>query len=274
MATTPPKKRPAKKTGPQTAAAKTGAQINQAKAPPVKKVSPQKQTDFDDSTYVSPLVVQRFKEKFWKVYPRDADRLSDESLNWFRSRVIKDIKVKQSALLNSSVYSKKSGTENKQLIGKLYFYEYKAVVAGDSDNDIYDQYPLCFFFSSSKTKDDKTLLHGLNIHYLAPKERMILLQGLLTLRSSKTTRPGMRLKLSWEVIKSVSKHALYEKAVHSYRVDRLMSRLVEVPANDWSVVVFLQLQKWKAINDANQLYPSDYRKKTQKRTRDHMKKFK
>lgn len=239
------------------------------KQPPAKKPIP-KSTDFDDTTFVSPEVVQRFKEKFWRVYPRDADRLSEESINWFRARVIKDIKVKQTALLDNSIYSRKSGTENKQLVGKLYFYEYEAKDPGDPDLNIYDQYPLCFFFSSSRSNDGKTLLHGLNLHYLAPKERMILLLELLTLRSSKVTRPQMRLKLSWDMIKAVSKHALYEKAVHTYRVDRLQSRLVEIPANDWSIVVFLQLQRWQHMKNDG-LQQSDYRKATQRRSKDHMK---
>ena len=233
-----------------------------------------KPTDFNDETFVSPAVVQRFKEKFWKVYPRDADRLSEESLNWFRTRVVKDIKVKQSSILDTNLYGKKSGTEKNQLVGKLYFYEYAAEMAGDSEHGIYDRYPLCFFFNAGKSKSGKTMLWGLNLHYLAPKERMILLMNLLQLRSSKATRPGMRLKLSWDMIKAVSKHNLYDKAVHSYRVDRIQSRLIEIPAVDWSVVVFLQLQKWTAIDPNNQLYPSDYRNITRKRTRDHMRKNK
>lgn len=240
------------------------------KKPPVTAKKP---TDFDDD-FVSPAIVQKFKDKFYNIYPRDTDRLSEEALNWFRGRVIKDIKVKQSSILEAQTYGRKTGTEKGQLIGKLYFYEYAAESAGDEEHGIYDRFPLCFFFNAGKNKQGKFMLWGLNLHYLAPKERMILLMNLLQTRSSKVTRPGMRLKLSWDIIKAVSKHNLYEKAVHSYRVDRLKSRLVEIPATDWSIVVFLQLQKWNAIDPNNQLGQSDYRKATQRRTREHVKRNK
>lgn len=239
------------------------------KKPPIKAAKPA----FDDDGFVSPAIVQKYKDKFFTVYSRDVDRFSDESLNWFRQRVIKDIRVKQSSILDAAEYGKKSGTQGNQLIGKLYFFEYEAEMAGDPEHGIYDQFPLIFIFGSSKNKQGKTVLHGLNLHYLAPKERMVLLQELLTLRSSKTVRPGMRLKLSWQMIKAVSKHKLYEKAVHSYRIDRMQSRLIEVPAVDWSVVVFLQLQKWQHIKGEG-FTPSEYRTITRRRTREHMKRFK
>lgn len=244
-----------------------------ATKPPKKPTTSTTKPPFDDEGFVSPAIVDKYKQKFFAVYPRDADRFSDESLNWFRLRVIKDIRVKQSTILDATEYTRKAGTQGNQLIGKLYFFEYEAEMAGDPEHGIYDQFPLIFIFGSSRNKAGKTVLHGLNLHYLAPKERMVLLQELLTLRSSKTVRPGMRLKLSWQMIKAVSKHKLYEKAVHSYRIDRMQSRLVEVPAVDWSVVVFLQLQKWQHITGEG-FTPSEYRTITRKRTREHMKRHK
>jgi len=213
------------------------------------KTKPKSPMAFDDESYVSPEIVQRFKEKFWRVHPRDADRLSRDAVDWFRKRVSKDLSIKADRLIRAPEYKKKTGTENRQLLGKMYLYAYEAVSPGDAEHDVYDAYPLVFFFSARNIKG-KLVLYGLNMHYLTPRNRMLLFMKLLQLRSSKETRPGMRLKLTWQLIKSIASHALFEPAVHAYRVDRLRSRLLEVPAQDWSVVVFLQLQKWVALGDS------------------------
>lgn len=228
---------------------------------PVKKKSP---LAFDDASFVSPEMVQRFKEKFWNVHPRDADRLTKESMEWFRNTVIKKVNVKAEKLIMSPEYRKKMGTENHQLIGKMYLYAYKAENAGDAGAGVYDKFPLVFFFNAQKNKQGKTVLYGINLHYAPPRIRMALLLKLLTLRSSKETRPGMRLKMTWSILKALSNSTVLGHLVHAYRVDRLESRLVEIPAQDWSVVVFLQLAKWTNVAH-NTVHQTGHRSKVTKR---------
>ena len=219
------------------------------KKPPVGKQAPTPKRTVKpvDEDAVAPSVVESYIKKFKTVGPSDKDRLSTEAIDWFRKIVPKRNKLNQNAFLAGAEYNKKSGTEKTQLLGKLYLYQYAAENAGDAELGIYDQYPLVFFFNSTRTKDGKFLLWGLNLHYLPPRERMYLLLALLKQRSTKETRPGMRLRLSWRIIKAITKSSLYEPAVHAYRVDRVVTRLTEIPATDWSIVVFLQLAKWSPV---------------------------
>ena len=223
---------------------------------------------FNDDDFVSPEVVQKYKDKFKEAFGPNVNKFSTESLNWFRARISKDVRLgsQQSKLLNQNVYGRKSGTENTQLIGKLYFYEYAAENPGDAELQVYDRFPMVFIFNSTRSKEGNILLHGLNIHYLSPKERQILLEKLLTVKSSAQIRPQTRLKLSWDIIKAVASSALYERAVHTYRVDRFQSRLIEIPANDWCLCPFLPFQKWIHIEDDG-LSQSDYRKAITDRAR-------
>jgi hypothetical protein len=227
--------------------------------------------NFNDSNYVSPDIVQKYKNLFYKVNPKDASRYTQDALTWFRDRISKDLKPDQASLLDTTLYGKKTGTENAQLIGKMYFYEYKAETAGWKELGVYDRYPLVFFFASGKTKDGKLILTGLNMHYLTGKERQLLLWELLKAKSSNVLRPQSRLKLTWEIIKGVSDSKLYERAVHSYRLDRLQTKLVEIPANDWSVVTFLRTEKWIALDSNSEMYPSEYRQHLQKAAKSHAK---
>lgn len=228
------------------------------------KPTPKSPLAFNDESFVSPEVVQKFKEKFWAVHPRDTDRLTKDSMDWFRATVIKNIGVRADKLIASHEYRKKMGTENRQLIGKMYLYQYKAENAGDAEAGVYDKFPLVFFFNAQKNKQGKMVLYGLNLHYAPPRIRMALLLKLLTLRSSKETRPGMRLKMTWSILKAIANNAVLGHLVHAYRVDRVQSRLVEIPAQDWSVVVFMQLAKWTNVAH-NTVHQTNHRSKVIKR---------
>lgn len=223
---------------------------------------------------VSPEVVQKYKDKFQNLKGSDADRFSAEAMNWFRTVIGKDGgRSKSKAMLAQNVYGRKSGTANTQLIGKMYFYHYKAENPGDDELNVYDEFPLVFIFSSQRTKDNNVVLYGLNLHYLTLKERQILLMELLKVKSSTRIRPNTRLKLSWDIIKAVATSRYYERAVHAYRIDRMQSRMIEVPAVDWSVAVFLSLQNWIHM-ERDGLSQSDYRKKIQDRARAHTRRMK
>lgn len=213
--------------------------------PPRKpKVSPPKT---QDDLLVSPDIVQKYKTKFANVHAADVDRFSKESLDWFRQQVTKDRNTNQMRLINQQLYRQKSGTESTQLIGKMYFFHYKAEMPGDPELQAYDAFPLVFLFNSERTKEGKTLLKGLNMHYLSPQARQHLLMALLDIRSTKAMQPQTRIRLSWQAIKAAVDSKYYEAAVHAYRIDRFKSRMIEIPANDWNVVTFLQLQKFVHI---------------------------
>lgn len=200
-----------------------------------------------DDDLISPDIVQKYKERFKRINGADADRYTKEALTWFRQRITKD-RANQRRILDAREYWKKTGTERNQIIGKMYFFQYEAEQAGDAELGIYDEFPLVFIFNTSRSKQGKQLIHAINLHYIIPAERQVLLHELLKIRSSKRMRRNTRIKLTWDVIKAVSTAPIYERMVHTYRVDRMKSRLIEIPAQDWGIVVFLQLQRWVSLS--------------------------
>lgn len=196
----------------------------------------------NDELLVSPELVQRYKDKIAKAMPHEIDMHSKEALNWFRSRISKDVSLSAKKLLNSD-YKKKQATQSTQLLGKLFLFQYKAETAGHKETQTYDMFPMVFFFNSVR-RNGKTVLYGLNTHYLMPRQRQLLLEALLKIRSSKRLTPNTRIKMTWDVIKAVVDAPIYEKAVHAYRADRFITSLTEVPAVDWPIAVFLNLQKF------------------------------
>jgi hypothetical protein len=103
---------------------------------------------------------------------------------------------------------------------------------------------MTFVFNTSVSEEGKKLIHAINMHYLLPRERAIVYLKLMKLRNKKGWTNATKLKASWALLKSVANHDLLKKAVHTYRVDRLASKMVEIHASDWEVATFLRLEQW------------------------------
>lgn len=205
----------------------------------------------DDEDFTSPELIQSYITKFQKAQASNSAlvRYTKSSLDWFRMRVSKDTKYNRQRLIkNYGDYKRRTGKENKTLVGRLYYFEYKAEQAGDKVNNVYDQYPMIFIFNTSISEEGKKLIHGLNMHYLHPKERAIVYLKLLHVRNKKGWTNAMKLKISWQIIKTLVAHTLYEKAVHTYRVDRIQSKLIEIHPAHWEIAVFLRLETWVSVD--------------------------
>lgn len=201
--------------------------------------------DVDDPDYVRPEIIQSYLDKFRRATAGEVKRHTQESLDWFRKRISKDLRLNRQRLIrDSGDYRRRTGRENKTLVGRLYYFHYEAVEAGDRENNVYDQFPMIFIFNTSMSNDGKKLIHALNMHYLLPKERAFVYLKLMKIRNKKNWNNATKLKLSWEVIKQLMSHHLYEKAVHTYRVDRIKTKLIEIHPFDWEVATFLRLEQW------------------------------
>ncbi|BAU40043.1 hypothetical protein [Ralstonia phage RSP15] len=196
--------------------------------------------------HVSPEIVQRYRDKFYKAHPNDYDEWSREALRWYADRIKKDIRIPQSKMLKQNVYTRRSG-ESKGLIGRMYFFEYEAKEAGDKKTGMYDRFPIVFFFNSYRNKEGKRVLLGLNLHYLHPRERALFLFQLLKFKVDKVYNARTKLKLQWQLIKGLGEK-MAEECVHAYRIDRLQSKLIEIHPADWHIAAALQLQKWMKPN--------------------------
>ena len=209
-----------------------------------------KNIDIDDDDFIKPEIIQSYINKFQKATAGTIARHTKESLNWFRARVSKDLRHnRQRFLKNGGDYKRRKGNEGKTLIGRLYYFEYEAVEAGDRENGVYDRYPMVFVFNTSTSNQGYKLVHALNMHYLQPRERAIVYLKLMKVRNKKGWSNATKLKITWDIIKALVEHRLYEKAVHSYRVDRIQSKLVEVHADDWEIATFLRLEQFIKVED-------------------------
>lgn len=211
-----------------------------------------RQIDVNDENYEAPVLVQNYIDKFKKAQLSDHSlrQHTKESLDWFRRRVSKDMKHSRYTMLRESgSYKRRTGLEGRAtLVGRLFYFAYEAVEAGDRLNNVYDQYPMTFVFNVSESANGDKLMHGLNVHYLTPKEKAVLFVKLSTIRNKKGWTNATKLKISWDIIKAIVGHKIYEKAVHTYRADRFQSKLIEIHPEHWEIATFLQLSKFVSID--------------------------
>lgn len=205
-------------------------------AKPIKNVRPN--TRLDETDFIQPEIVQRYIDKFNKANKNDWALYSKEAMLWFSDRIRKDTRIDRKKLLTAHEYTRRKGTEGKSLIGRLFFFQYEAVMPGDKESGLYDKFPLIFIFNYGKNQEGDNLVWGINFHYLTPRERLLMFTALLKIKTTQTYTEKTKLRLSWNLIKSVSANVnLALRAVHAYRIDRFQSKMIEIAPQSWEMVI-------------------------------------
>ena len=143
------------------------------------------------------------------------------------SRVIK------SAPLNQT----KMSTSNS-IVGSMVLFQYQATTA--KNLPYWDKYPLVFPFQN--TADG---MYGINMHYLPIPLRARLMDALMWVADGPTTDEKTKLKLTYDVLQSASRNNYFKPCIKHYLNRGLASKLVMVPATEWSVALFLPLERFQ-----------------------------
>jgi hypothetical protein len=157
--------------------------------------------------------------------------------NWFRS-IVNRTKGAFSSETPQKILSRTEQLESKSVLGKMYFYSYdpkhKATLPW------YDTFPLVF---PIERYNDGFL--GLNFHYLAPKDRAILMDQLKGFATNKKYDETTRLRLTYNMLKGFTKYKRAKPTVHRYLTSKVKSKFVLVNSDEWEVALFLPVERFK-----------------------------
>ena len=112
---------------------------------------------------------------------------TNASRAWLRAKV-RDLKPTSEALMRD-----RDRLKGKSMIGKMYFYFYDPKTKDTMP--YYDRFPLVI---PIERYNDGFL--GLNLHYIHPKQRMILLDKLSDTMSNDTYDENTKLKISYRYL--------------------------------------------------------------------------
>ena len=171
---------------------------------------------------------------------------TNASRAWLRAKV-KDLKPTSSGLMKD-----RDRLKSTSMIGKMYFYFYDPKTK--ESMPYYDQFPLVI---PIEKYNDGFL--GLNLHYIHPKHRMILLDKLSDTISNDTYDEKTKLKINYRYLAAASRIFEANPCIKRYLFTQIQSRFLEITADEWDIAAMLPLESFVGAS-TSKVY-ADSRKK-------------
>jgi hypothetical protein len=174
-----------------------------------------------------------------KLIDRIKDSLAKEGLTprtnaartWLRA------KVNDLSPTTASLMSDRQRLRETSMIGRMYFYFYDPKLK--KTLPYYDRFPLVI---PIERYPDGFL--GLNLHYIHPKQRMILLDKLSEVASNDTFDEKTKLQISYSFLASASKIFEATPCIKRYLFTQINSRFLEITADEWDIAALLPMESF------------------------------
>jgi hypothetical protein len=120
--------------------------------------------------------------------------------------------------------------------------------------EYYDRFPLVIPIEQYR---DGFL--GLNLHYIHPKQRIILLDKLSETASNNNFDAKTKLKLNYSYLANASRVFEATPCIKRYLYSHIQSRFLEITADEWDIAVLLPVESF--VGASNSKVYADSRKK-------------
>ena len=136
-----------------------------------------------------------------------------------------------------SLMADKNRLKNNAIIGRMYFYFYDPKTKDKLP--YYDKFPLVL---PIEQYNDGFL--GLNLHYIHPKQRIILLDKLSEFANNTKFDKTTKLRLSYDLLASSSKVFEHQPCIKRYLFSHIESRFLEITADEWDIAALLPMESF------------------------------
>jgi hypothetical protein len=150
---------------------------------------------------------------------------------WLRS------KVKSLNPTPQSLMRDRERLRDNSFIGRMYFYFYDP--KHKDTLPYYDRFPLVI---PIERYPDGFL--GLNLHYIHPKQRIILLDKLSDVATNNRFDDKTKLRISYEYLAAASKAFEATPCIKRYLFSHIDSRFLEISAEEWDIAVMLPVESF------------------------------
>ena len=156
---------------------------------------------------------------------------SKQARDWLRSK-LPDLNPTSRKLMNDN--TRKTDTN---LIGHMYFFYYDPKTKDTLP--YYDRFPLVL---PIEQYNDGFL--GLNLHYIHPKQRIILLDKLSEYANNDKFDKTTKLRLSYDLLSRASKTFEAKPCIKRYLFNHVESRFLEINADEWDIAALLPMESF------------------------------
>jgi len=165
-----------------------------------------------------------------------------EAREWYR-QTTKDMvkRVSENKLMRS-----KRRQMVKPTPGSMYLFSYDA--KHKDTLPYWDKLPLIFPF-----KLEKDGFYGINMHYLPPRLRARLMDGLYDYANNQRYDETTKINLSYKMLESVSRLRYFKPCVKHYLYSQVRSNFLYIYPSEWDIAVMLPVARFQK-RGANRVY--------------------
>ena len=154
--------------------------------------------------------------------------------DWFREKVKQaSASVRMRAVTPAQLLKRQE--EGSAALGKMLFYKYDPKFA--KKLPYWDMYPLVFPFEKAKGG-----FYGLNLHYIPPRDRAILMDQLNDYTTNNKYDETTRLKITYDLLKGFGRAV---PCVKRYLGTNVRSNTVRINSDEWEIAIFLPVERFQ-----------------------------
>lgn len=169
--------------------------------------------------------------------------ISKNASKWFKGNIDNLIKFKNNVQIFAMYEGKLQNRLNQDSLGELYMFVYDAKWKADTRVlPYYDQFPIIFPVGFTSNG-----FYGLNLHYIPPKLRGILMNTIYKAVEDKNKFSGKRLKKPdlAMILEAISKHSLFKPCIKRYIYDKhVRSKFIKIPFDQWDYAMLLETERF------------------------------
>ena len=154
--------------------------------------------------------------------------------DWFREKVKQaSASARMRAVTPAQLLKREE--EGSATLGKMLFYKYDPKFA--KKLPYWDMYPLVFPFEKAKGG-----FYGLNLHYIPPRDRAVLMDELKEYATNNKYDATTRLKITYDLLKGYGRAV---PCVKRYLGTNVRSNTVRINADEWEIAIFLPVERFQ-----------------------------
>jgi hypothetical protein len=123
------------------------------------------------------------------------------------------------------------------IIGKMYFYYYDPKTK--EQMQYYDKFPLVI-----PIEEYRDGFLGINLHYIHPRHRLVLLDKLSSIATDRNYDENTRLRISYNYLKKSSRIYETTPCIKRYYFNNIKSRFLAISANEWDIAALLPAEQF------------------------------
>lgn len=172
-----------------------------------------------------------------KARDKNIKRFSEKSMKWFQRRMWLVFRGSaQRRILNERP------TEKRLMPGAMYTYRYNA--KWKKELPYWDAFPLIIMIGPVDNLSEPAFA-GLNLHYLHPKRRAELMDGLQSTVDDKRYTENARMRFTYQMLRNASQHSAYKPCYKNYLMSYVKSKMVRIDPDEWDAALYLPTAAWQ-----------------------------